>query len=263
MIDLSELSIVIPFRYDTEHRTRNLDFVIRYFQKYFINYELIVLESAPEKKIGDMEQYIQKYVYEKNTDLLHRTRMLNDGVKMSNRKFVTCYDTDVVFRPEAIAGTMELLRKGHPFIFPYNGIFLEIEHILQGQFLKTIDFNTVPMLSSAVLYQYYGSVPSARCIHPSSVGGATFFNKNIFLSVGGYNKKFVAWGFEDNEIVVRFSMMGYIPIRVTNSNLYHITHTRLVDSSPNHAKATNNEQELEKVKRMNKQQMVEYIKELI
>ena len=126
MIDLSDLSIIIPFRYDTDHRIRNLDFVIRYFQKYFINYELIVLENAPEKKIGHIEPHIQKYIYEKNTNLLHRTRMLNDGVKMSTRKFITCYDTDVVFRPEAVRDTMSLLRQGHPFVFPYNGIFLEI-----------------------------------------------------------------------------------------------------------------------------------------
>ena len=39
MINLSDLSIIIPFRLDTEDRTENLKTVLRYFETFFEGYE--------------------------------------------------------------------------------------------------------------------------------------------------------------------------------------------------------------------------------
>ena len=257
--DLSDLSIIIPFRMDTEDRLNNLNNIIRYFDLFFVNHELIIIENSDQSFFVNTSSNT-KYIFEKSTKLLHRTRMLNDGAKLSTRKYVALYDTDVVFYPYFLNDCMDNMRiNSVVFSFPYNGIFMCISGQDKINFLRDFSFEKVPLIESgAVPGNKYTKEYTISCDHPTSVGGATIFQKDIFLQYGGYNKKFIAWGFEDNELVARFSKLGYSPSR-SKGNLIHLDHRRGLDSAPGHPFYTNNQQEYQKIVSMNKEQLLHYI----
>ncbi len=92
------------------------------------------------------------------------------------------------------------------------------------------------------------------------MGGAVFFERDTFLKSGGYNKNFISWGYEDNELVSRFLKLGYEIKRVGGDYcLYHMSHVRSIDSSPNHDKANHNRMEYLKVDSMDEKRLREYI----
>ena len=263
MIDLSDLSVIIPYRFDFIDRENNLKAILRYFEKFFTGYEIIILESAPVKKGAFLEEYPNiRYSYEKSDGLLHRTKMLNDGAKSSTRSYVSLYDTDVVFHPEAVRTTIKKLREGSPFVFPYNGVVLALEKP-HDWFVGDFEFSSCPVLPKGghrgLVGTRYGAKSNFVYSHFNSDGGATFFNRDLFLEFGGYNEKFISWGWEDNEIVTRFTKLGYPPIKIDGANMIHLEHKRGEDSSRSHAQYLVNQREWSRVVKMNKLQLERYI----
>lgn len=258
-IDLSDFSIIIPIKIDHQDRLDNLNTVLRFFEKYFINYEVVVLEhdSTPKCEFLKTEKNVI-YQFNKSVGLMHRTQMLNNGMKMTNRKFVSSYDADVVFHPKAIEEAMKLLRDGNIFVFPYNGVFIDIFGGLKNNYITNLDHDTFPRYDSSVAL--YTNGKDYHVVHNRGLGGAVFFEKETFLKYGGYNKKFISWGYEDDELVCRFQKIGIKIVRVAGTYcIYHLNHFRSIDSSTNHEKIHNNKQELRKVTEMNKNTLIDYI----
>lgn len=258
MIDLSNLSIIITFRYDTEDRLTNLKTVFRYFKKYFIDYEIIVLESDTQPRAKNACDDNAKYIYEYSDSYMHRTRMFNDGVRTSERKYVALYDTDVFVKPEAMQIALEKLNT-NVFVFPYNGVFLNMEGKTKNRFIDEIEFSELPMVNKASANDQYSD--DIHCVHPMSAGGVTIFRRKEYLMYGGYNERFKSWGWEDNEIIERFTKLGFPPFRLDGYNLYHLDHRRGVDSGPTHNYFRKNKIEFNKVRRMNKRKLEKYIQQ--
>jgi len=260
-IDLSDVSAVIPIRIDHPDRTRNLDAVMRYFEASFVNYELIIIERSLEQNCQFLEDSPNvNYEYIKDGELLHRTKMLNDGMKKSTRKFVASYDCDVAFVPSAIHDTLQVLREGKSiYVLPYNGVSIDIQKELRNNFMTDFDFSILPCYEPSI--PLYTKGPNYEVVHNRGLGGAVFFEKEQFLANGGYNEKFISWGWEDNELFSRFTTLGYPIARIGGKiNLYHFNHHRHVDSVATHAKAANNQNELRKVTSMNRDQLRNYVK---
>ena len=91
------------------------------------------------------------------------------------------------------------------------------------------------------------------------MGGALFFNKEKYTEIGLENEKFISWGHEDWERVVRIEKMGLKLCRV-QGNLYHLTHIRSHNSSGSNPYYRQNGEEYNKVRFMNIEQLKEYIK---
>jgi hypothetical protein len=258
---LSDLSIVIPFKYDSPDRLANLETVISYFRVFFTDIDLIILEvgDAPYFKPREENQDIQyRFILLSPGTFLHRTALLNQGAKQSKRPYVTLYDTDVIFPPQAILDTVSYLRTHPEAVFgsPYQGICWEVQGEAKNQFIQTFDFSSVPMDISPKVGV---CINDFTCIHTQSLGGATFFRRAPFLMAGGYNERFISWGWEDNEIVTRFSKLGFPPFRISNPYCIHLSHPRTIDSQGTHPFFKTNYQEYKRVKRMNPIQLCGYI----
>ena len=160
------------------------------------------------------------------------------------------YDTDVIFLPDQIKECVEKLREGDSkFGLPYGGHTHFIKGAVRTSVINTLDIESVPTSTH----------PEVHLENPASVGGATFFDREYYLSVGGYNEKFIAWGFEDNEIVKRFTVLGQPPFRIPG-RLIHLCHRRGIDSGPTHNMYSHNQEEFNKINAMNKEQLENYIK---
>ena len=263
MIDLSDLTLVIPFGYDTEDRLNNLRFLVKYYKKNFIDAKFVIIEGGPNQTGNEFQgQHNVEYRYVKKDDFFHKTRFLNEGVELVNTKYFCAHDTDAFFKRNDIQRTMELLRSGVNFILPFNGIFLDIFGKAKEIALETLDAEFLPMVPHLIPRGNTVHGDGVRCVVNNSVGGAVYYNKQRFLEIGGYNENFKSWGYEDNEMAHRIQVMEGLH-KLDNSNCYHMTHRRGKDSQMEHTFTNNNKQEFAKIQSMDKPTMEQYIKEVL
>jgi hypothetical protein len=221
-ISLADLSILIAIRLDGDARKANLKTVLRYFTHFFTDLDIIVIESGG-RFLEDFLSPFPDVTYHalENETSFHKTKYFNLGARLSERPYISCYDADVLFDPTSIQAALDYLKSDptHFFCFPYNGEFWDIQDPQKQLICETFDFSRVPEVGT--------------CIHPNSPGGATFFQKNAFLEMGGYNETFISWGWEDDEIVLRFTKLGFPPARMPGICV-HMHHPRGPNSSDTH-----------------------------
>lgn len=225
--DSSDLAIVLPVRIDHADRAANMETVLRFFQQFFVGYELVFVEAGDAPVLTSMTRALGAvHRFVPLSGPLHKTLLLNLGARLTERPLAVFYDTDVLFRPEAIHAVLSGLRTRSELSFgiPYNGVQLDISGPDKEALAVTFDFARLPFLATATLYHNYGH--DAVCWNPQGVGGATFFKRDVYLRCGGYNEKLVGCYWEDYEIVARFSLMGHPPFWIKDANLYHLQHER-------------------------------------
>jgi hypothetical protein len=245
MFDLTNTTFLIPFRKDSDDRTRNLRACIAYLNKHFDTH-IIVMEEAPERTFFDEGKF--KYVFNKNpSELMHRTRMLNDMCKMSLTPLVVLMDTDIFVLPSQLWDAQQLIRSNQcDMVYPYN-----------GRFINFIE----PYLSKIIINNSLDGIDESHghMIHPNSLGGCVMFNKEKYMKYGMENQHMVSWGWEDNERLHRFGNLGFRITRI-NGILYHLNHASSTNSAnTSHQAYHNNQQEYIKVASMSKEQLQHYV----
>jgi len=247
MINFKDVTFIVPVRFDSQDRKNNfktsMSFLLRNFDT-----NIIVLESD-ENSNGEFVKSISKkikYVFEKNDEkLFHRTRLLNNMTKMSETNIIVNYDVDVIFTIDQYIESRNKILDGCDMVFPYSGKFYDVQknqfHLVDSDKINEIDLNQCTLFN------------------PNSVGGAFFFNKERYTSIGLENENFVSWGHEDWERVVRIETMGHRLCRV-DGVLYHLTHSRTHNSSDQNPFFHINGQEFHRIRSMSKEQLTNHIK---
>lgn len=225
-IAADDLSIVIPFRHDRPERLENLAAVLRHLTATLAGAEIIVIEDGAQMHgagvaLGCGAQHIARV----NAGAFHRTALLNLGIEaLATRRFAASYDTDALIYPEAWARALDMLRAGAPVVFPYGGRFCDLRGDLRAQVVADPDLARVPAkVAQAASQKAKGDLV---CINPNSVGGVVLFDRAVFAACGGYHEGFVAWGFEDAEIMARMTKLGHPFARVEGMPLIHLSHPR-------------------------------------
>jgi predicted glycosyltransferase involved in capsule biosynthesis len=247
MIDFKDVTFIVPIRFDSEDRRNNFKTSMNYLLRNF-DTNIIVLDSDKESN----EEFVKsvsekiKYVFEKNDEkLFHRTRLLNDMTKMAETEIIVNYDVDVIFPIEQYIESKKKIEEGCTMCFPYAGKFYDIPK----KFFDLVDTDEL------------SEIPLNQCtlFNPNSVGGAFFFHKSRYQEIGWENENFVSWGHEDWERIHRVQFLGYGLCR-TEGVLYHLTHSRTVNSNDRNPFYQFNGQEIQRIKRLNKEQLLSEIK---
>ena len=241
-IDLRDVTFIIPVKYDHPHREENLLLNIMHLQKYF-DTNIIVGE------IGNHFKWLGNHVNYVNFDLpkFHRTKMLNEMTLLADTPYVINWDADIFISPVQIWQAVDMLRSGTDFVYPYDGRFARVPRTERKTIAKYLD---VGMLKANYTGMNKGDMVS--------VGGAIAYNKQSFINAGGENEKFISYGAEDAERFYRFKTLGYEVERVKGA-LYHLDHAITIDSSNKHEDFKNNKVEYDKVVRMNRSELENYI----
>ena len=139
---------------------------------------IIVMESDNESNEEFVKSVSNKLTYvfnQTDSNLFHRTKMLNDMTKMSKTNIVVNYDIDVLFKPDQYIASRFALNTGVDFVFPYGGKFYDIP----SRFFELIDSNN------------FDGIDLNQCtlFNPNSLGGAIFFNKDAYTKIGLENEK--------------------------------------------------------------------------
>lgn len=238
MTDLKDVTFAIPVKYDHDDRRRNLEYVIAYLQRNF-DTNIIVCEQG-----GDFFKYLQYSVGYLNFDcpIFFRTRMINWMVKESRTKIIFNWDADVVAPVSQIISSVERLRGGADFVYPYDGRFYQVGY---SDSLEA-DIN------------FAGTNFNCSLFKEESVGGAIGFKKESFAKAGMENENFQRYGFEDNERFVRFNKLGFKVERETGP-LFHIEHFRGNNSNLKNPHYIINRSEYNRVSAMTKKELESYV----
>jgi predicted glycosyltransferase involved in capsule biosynthesis len=247
MIDFKDVTFIVPIRFDSQDRRDNFKISMNFLLKNF-DTNIIVLENdenSNEEFVKSVSNRI-KYVFEKNSEkLFHRTKILNTMTKMSETNIVVNYDVDVVFKVEQYIKSRKKILEGCDMVFPYLGNFYDVQ---KNQF-HLVESNEIDKINLGM----------CTLFNPNSVGGAFFFNKERYTTIGLENENFVSWGHEDWERIVRVETMGYKLCRVEGV-LYHLTHSRTHNSSDRNPFFHINGQEFHRIRSMDKEQLTNHIK---
>jgi len=246
MINLKDVTFIIPIKLDTEDRLNNYKTIIKHLTTLF-DTNIIVCESdiKSNRELLDIHDCIEYVFIENVTEYFHRTKILNIMTKMSKTNIVCNYDTDVVFPEQQYLSAVNKIKDGCSVVFPYGGKFMNIPKHL---------FNLVEEGRFDDIFE-----DDLELAHPNSLGGAFFFNREVYTSVGLENENFMSWGFEDNERINRLKKLGHDFCRVPGI-LIHLDHERSINSVPENPFYRGNMMEFNKINSMSRLDLENYIK---
>ena len=179
------LTVGIPIRVDSEERRANVSTIINYLNE--LRCHIIVLDAHEKMKKQSLAGDID-YLFVKDTDqVFHRTRYINQILKMAQTEMVAIWDTDVLVDYRQILEALQLIRNGATISYPYDGRFVMLSKQLSTQTRNRIDFD---YLKSLKLKSFLGR---------KLCGGSYIVHRQRYLLCGGENEKFTGWGPEDAE----------------------------------------------------------------
>ena len=249
MIDLSDLTFIIPIRIDSMDRFLNLKCVLNFFYTNFKT-NLIISEDDATQKFNFNPPHNSSIAYEyqflKNeSGIFHRTKILNSMIRQAKTPYIANYDCDVLL-PLPIYQEAYNLLVDFGFVYPYSGLFLDVPPSFKDK-----------LISGAISVQ---DIPVGECrsVSTDSVGGAIFVRRDTYIASGMENEHFQSWGLEDLERFARWHKLGFKIARLDNP-LYHLAHPRPPNSNFSNPYYEANKREYERVSRMDTHELRAYI----
>ena len=245
----NELTVVVPIRIDCRERKENLDTVIHFFLNNTVA-KIIVLEADKEQlyhyPISDSRLSI--HFVEDDDPVFHRTRYLNQLLKMSETDIVGIWDADVILKTSQIIDAVNAVRNSATLCYPYDGRFIYLDQNQSEQARK----NSVSFLN-----EHSETGMQLSLVRPI-VGGAFLVNRQRYIQSGGENENFYGWGQEDSERHKRMEILGEPVCRIAGE-IFHLYHPRGANSLPIGDLERNNIQGFLNICKMDKEQLTAYI----
>ena len=266
----SNITFVTHLRYDHQDRLNNLQSILSYYSLNYPEARFILVEddSAHRKEFDQIKwpKGRTSFYFIPNNGFYYRTRALNYGIKKATTPIVVSLDTDCIVPKLSFDRCVSSLVTESTIAWPYNGYFIDTSHRLHKDFISSgyqyqFLFNKLPSFDKLELGVPLGDflVRCTNTIH-KGVGGIVIFNRERFLEIGGYNEKFICWGAEDNELFERCKILDHKLYRDESPEAicFHLFHESAIRSG--HPYYNSNFDEMDKVSKMTKDELVSYIK---
>jgi hypothetical protein len=251
-IDLKNLTFIIPVYIESTDREINTIITLSYLTKYF-DTNIIILEHDKISKIPKILDDLKisdsvKYIFSKNVagnDIFHRTRFLNEMLNEVNTPVVVNYDVDIILSTNVYVECRDKILNGSDLIYPYfwGNSQKQVNNLGRTKIQNSLDINLLTDTDCNTTISEYG-----HC---------QFFNTNSYRNGGMENEKFISYGPEDKERGLRFKMLGY-KVEWLNNLVYHIEHSRGINSSNNNPHIQNNHLLLRMISSLSKSQLTDY-----
>lgn len=228
-MSLKDVTLIVPYRFDTPARKRNFDIVTSYFGSS--DATLLPVEQSGSKIPRDPHSCFWLYSFRDDPNTpFHKTRLINQGLSHVETPLVGVLDTDVLCDLNSLQAAADALSSNQAdLVYPYDGTFLEVPEVHIDSFVRRWALG-------------YRSDPRTLIMAQDSMGGLFLTTTACFRELGGANERFVSWGPEDQEIAMRYARIGRRIARVPGP-LWHLEHPRSENSGPNHPNYFKNAQE--------------------
>jgi hypothetical protein len=259
---MNNLTFLMPCRIESEDRLRNVITSVSYLLKNFSQSKIIVKESdktsifsqqvlpAIEKIFGEVPPNLRHIFESSESQLFHKTRILNDLLLQAETDIVYNYDVDVVYPLTSYTTAYQMIQQGYDAVYTYGcGIYqwaVDYSNETFNQFISS-GFN-LDVLSSH------------RRLQPSVMGWGQMIRRQTEIEMGLWNENFLSWGAEDCEFHYRLQALEYKVGRV-NDFVYHFEHSRTFNSHYNNPKFMNNHNLWNTIRQMNKDAIIRYYKD--
>lgn len=246
-IDLKDCTFVIPVSYDHADRKHNLDISVCLLQRDF-DTNIIVGEQG-----GNKFRYTERFAKYVRFGFrnFHRTRMLNEMILASVTNYISNWDCDTILPPLRVYMSLKSLRNGKDFVYPFDG---RVYHVPRIPFFANLRrFLDVGIFG---MDKFLGKNGKEII---SSVGHAVFCNRDKFIECGMENEYMISYAPEDCERWERYHRLGYKVERIKGA-MFHLMHWRGKDSSSRNPFFKANHDELDKMRKMDDKETLEYIK---
>jgi hypothetical protein len=243
---LDDIDILIPAFIDHKDRERNLNILLNYFDRIGVKNIYVNEHYKDYPKLKNLKvNYINRDIT--GNDYYNKMVCGNELYRdFSRNKIVCLYDIDVLIPKKSLIDCAEKLLNGYGFAYPYNGYFYDIPlyKVKEIEANKLVEIN----LTECTLFA------------KESHGGCVMFARECFEEAGMLNPLFKNVGFDDDEINVRFSRLGYKKYR-SSAPLLHMTHHR-GETTYNHSKYVNYNGDIcHKVTTMDIEDLKKYVKQ--
>ena len=261
--DLSNATFIIPVRIESDDRLRNiitsLCYILANFKTNIIVHEVDSRSVFADKALPQISEFLDgnlsglEHTFEKSNSLsFHRQRILNDMLMKTTTKVVVNYDCDVILPISSYIESYErIVNDFSDVVYPYGDgnwqyqIFADDE-LVTNFLLENFNLEILKEKSKTYFSKY---------------GFVQFFNRQVYIDGGMENENFVAYAPEDVERYYRFNTLGYRVDRLEKW-IYHLEHVRTHNSWFNNPHMKDNNEEWEKIQKMNSSQLKFYITNL-
>ena len=218
--DMSDVTIVMPIRVDSDDRIANLKTIIRLYSTleniHFIIWEA---DNYQHLRIEENERISYSFCMDDNP-VFHFTYYRNMMIKQAKTPIVIVWDVDVLVPKEQLYKAVNDIRNRHAILsYPYDGICYSLSSDISNNFRDTLDWGT--LLSEKEKYlTMFGQL---------TVGGIFVVNREKYIQAGMENESFIGWGPEDIERLKRLTILN-LPVSRVAGCIYHLYHTRKLNS---------------------------------
>jgi hypothetical protein len=252
-IKLKDVTFIVPVKIESSDREFNFLRVIQYLcDKFETN--IIISEADSTSKVKELLKRIDKkksdiiHFYEQtDSEVFHRTRLLNEMLLESTTPITVNYDIDVLLLPEAYLRARDMIiHEGYDLVYPYRrggDGQVQISYPNRNNYKGENLFNPE-------YYQEWGTL----------CGHVQFFKTSSYINGGMENEDFMSYGAEDRERMNRFIRFGYKVDWIDEFQVYHLEHSRGINSSTHNPSYHANESLYNKLNNMETEEMVEYYK---
>jgi len=258
-IDLSKATFIIPIRIESDDRLRNVItsvcFLLSNFKTNIIIKEVDKTSVFSEKAYPQIKEFCDTvedltHVFEQSDDpAFHRQKVLNDMVMMSETECVVNYDCDIILPIASITQAYDrIMNKTSDVVYPYGN----------GDFQLQVFANDEVVTDFLVNDFRFKALSDVSKPYDAKYGFVQFFNRDVYIEGGLENENFVAYAPEDVERYYRYTTLGYKVSRI-NDLIYHLEHSRTPNSWLNNPYMHSNNIEWEKIQKMDKETLREYI----
>jgi hypothetical protein len=228
------ISFIIQFRYDSNDRLNNLLRGIIYLNHHFKeDGEIIVIDQDDNEK--DLKEILKKYEISnvvikslKENGPYHRSKVINEGLRMSKNNLCLVYDCDILLPIHQIKASILLANNGYDVVYPFCSAQYDIPQNYFREFKTDYDFEEIEKNISP---RRWGE-PDYLMFKHGHGGFGMLINKKSSGNLAYFNEDFNGWGHEDGEFLFRLNKFGAKITRAWGP-VYHVEHDRTLQFQSN------------------------------
>jgi predicted glycosyltransferase involved in capsule biosynthesis len=221
--DCKKTSFVIHYRRDSSDREFNLRTIVKFLYDKVDFHKLIIINDgislSPELKDIKKTYNDISILFMENDDEFRKALGFNEASKFCDSEVIAFYDVDVLIDPKFLEETQKLICEGiYDHVYPFNGTFI---NVLKENFESFIDDCNFHFLLE--------NINRFELASQNSPGGCNLISKKAFDKIGGYDTRFIGWGFEDTDFYERSCRINKVSyLDGMDSICWHLDHSSAI-----------------------------------